>query len=169
MFFTDPTWPGTSGGPESKSYPTLDVEAIARTIAGLKDDDVPTSAVELDKQRKVSQHVCSLRFAFTFSVCNPFPSILPSFISLPPSLCLPLSPSLSASPLLSFSMSSLSLSHSLSFSLSFCLSLPVFALGHLRSIRAKQWATWNFQATAEMVVLGFRSSAGGPGDPQALV
>lgn len=54
----------TSAATGSKPFGGLNVEAIARTIAGLaKDDDVPTSAVELDKQRKVSTHVCTRNFA----------------------------------------------------------------------------------------------------------
>ena len=55
-----------------KPFPTLNVEALARTIAELnKDDDVPvgTSAVELDKQRKVSQHVCTQHTFASLSVC----------------------------------------------------------------------------------------------------
>ena len=54
-----------AGGGQGKPFPTLNVEALARTIAELnKDDDVPTSAVELDKQRKVSQHVCTHTLAW---------------------------------------------------------------------------------------------------------
>ena len=60
---------GSSGGGQGKPFPTLNVEALARTIAELtKDDDVPTSAVELDKQRKVSHNVCTTHFRFCFSV-----------------------------------------------------------------------------------------------------
>ena len=48
------------GGGSGKGFPTLNIDALARTIVELtKDDDVPTSAVELDKQRKVSSHVCT--------------------------------------------------------------------------------------------------------------